>query len=132
MIIGILGPDPFGGWLRDAVEGERSNGRGIVVRQLTRIDRGDECHVVFIARSEMAALPRILAALAGRPVLTVSNIPDLARLGGMVEFVDERARIPFRINHLRAKSAALEISAKLLRPAEVITTGPRSLPGRVD
>jgi hypothetical protein len=117
IVIGVLGDDPFGGALDQAVAGERVNGRPIVVRRLKSVADASVCHILYISSSEAAQLPQILSALKGRNVLTVSDLDHFVRSGGMIRFVlvDEHVRL--LINARAAQAAGLTLSSKLLRAA---------------
>ena len=117
IVIGVLGDDPFGGALDQAVAGERVNGRPIVVRRLNSIGDAAACHILYISASESPQLPRILSTLKGHSVLTVSDLDHFVQSGGMIRFVliDEHVRL--RINARAAQAAGLTLSSKLLRAA---------------
>ncbi len=116
----ILGDDPFGSFLDDTVRGERIAGRDLVVRRYR--DAGDTagCQVVFVSRSESRQLGHVLASLAGRSILTVSDIADFAQRGGMICLAEQDQHLRLRINLDAAQAAGLTISAKVLRIAEVV------------
>ncbi|MDB6168310.1 MAG: YfiR family protein [Verrucomicrobia bacterium] len=120
LVIGVIGQDPFGRLLDEVVRGERMNGRTLTIRRFAQVQDVDACHILFVARSEEARLGAILESLKNRPILTVSDIPEFAKRGGMIEFMQEKDRIRLRIALQRARSESLEISAKLLRPAEIV------------
>ncbi|MEO6005081.1 MAG: YfiR family protein [Opitutus sp.] len=120
VIVGILGRDPFGSFLDNVVEGERIENRSIVIRRFATVRDIGACHILYISTSENERLDEILRALSNRHVLTVSDMQDFAHRGGIVQFLPDRERIRFRINLQRAKDSRLELSAKLLRPAEVV------------
>lgn len=122
IVIGVLGDDPFGQGLDRAVRGERVNNRPLVVKRITRLDSPVNCAALFISRSERHRVGEILERLKGQPVLTVSDIPQFAELGGMVGLVSEGGKIRLRINVDVAKAANLAISSKLLRPAQIVST----------
>lgn len=119
-VIGVLGSDPFGDALREAVSGERVNQRSFTVQHYERVEDIAACHVLFISQSESGQLERILPNLKNRPVLTVGETEDFAKRGGMIRLVNENNRIRMRINVESAQSAGLIISSKLLRPAEIV------------
>jgi hypothetical protein len=121
-VIGVLGADPFGSALEAAVRGETLNGRSFVVERYRSVTEIRHCQVLFISRSEEAHIGEISAALAGRSILTVSDIEGPAQRGVMIRFVAENNRIRLRINVDAAKAAGLSISSKLLRPAELVTS----------
>jgi hypothetical protein len=53
----------------------------------------------------------------------VSALEDSTKYGVMVQFATENNRVRLRINVDSAKAAGLTISSKLLRPAEIVTSG---------
>lgn len=123
IVIGVLGDDPFGGALDQAVAGERVNGRPIVVRRLQGIGDAAGCHVLYISASEAAQLPQILSALKGHNVLTVSDLANFAQTGGMIRFVLVDQHVRLRINARAARQAGLTLSSKLLSAAAPAAPG---------
>jgi hypothetical protein len=123
LVIGILGEDPFGKYIDEAVRGERVNGRPIAIRRISRPEDAASCQILFISRSEAGNLPGILSLLKGKNVLTVSDIDGFSHGGGMIRFVMENNKVRLRINIDAARAAGLRISSKLLRPSEVVSKG---------
>ncbi|HEY2464080.1 MAG TPA: YfiR family protein [Steroidobacteraceae bacterium] len=119
-VIGIMGTDPFGARLDEAVRNEQVNGHALTVRRIHSVAELDNCQILFIDRSEIARLGQILAALDHHSTLTVSQAEDAAQRGVMIQFATENSRIRLRINVDSARAAGLTISSKLLRPAEII------------
>lgn len=117
IVIGVLGQDPFGGALDQAVAGERVNGRPLLVRRLSNVADAADCHILYISSSETQRLPRILNALKGHSVLTVSDLDRFTQTGGMVGFVIVDEHVRLRINAGAAQAAGLTLSSKLLRAA---------------
>ena len=122
-VIGILGTDPFGPSIDDAVRGEKVNGRPIAIRRFNRVEDAEGCHILFIGKSEASQLGAILSALRGRSILTVSDAQDYCSRGGMIELYTDRNKVRLRVNPKAAKEAGLSISSKLLRPAQIVDTG---------
>jgi hypothetical protein len=123
LIIGVLGDDPFDGFLDDTVRGEKLNHRPFVVQRYRRVEDVDGCQVLFISRTNPDQLGHIMAVLKGRSILTVGDTEGFYQGGGIIRFVTEKNRIRFRINVEAAEAAHLVISSKLLRLAEVATPG---------
>lgn len=122
LIIGILGEDPFGGFLDATVQGEHRGERPFEVRRYQRVDDVHTCDILFISQSENDGIGEILASLKTRPILTVSDGPRFAERGGMIHFVTDRNRIRLRINLGAAQAANLTISSKLLRVGEIVAS----------
>lgn len=123
LVIGVLGEDPFGAYLDETVRGETVNGRPLIVARYRRIQEIGDCQMLFISRSETERLEQILASLVGKPVLTVGDVEEFARRGGMIDLATVSGKIQLRINLEAAKAARLTMSSKLLRPAKVVPGG---------
>jgi hypothetical protein len=120
-IIGVLGTDPFGRALEETVRHESVGTHRIVVERFSRVENARGCHILFISASERENLGPILSALDGRPVLTVGDLDDFAARGGMVHmYRNAENKIRLRINLAAVKNNQLQMSAKLLRVAEVL------------
>jgi hypothetical protein len=74
-------------------------------------------HVLFVSADLERAVPDILAAVRGQPILTVGESPGFCEEGGMIRFhiVDNKVR--FEVNLTESEKANLKISSKLLRLA---------------
>jgi hypothetical protein len=123
LIIGVLGMDPFGAYLDETVRGATVNNRPLIVQRYGRVEDINTCHILFISRSETDRLEQILASLRGRQILTVSDAEDAALRGVMIRMITVENKIRLRINLEEAQAANLKISSKLLRPAEIVTSG---------
>jgi hypothetical protein len=120
LVIGILGDDPFGPYLDETVRGEKVNHRSLTIQRFRPETSPQNCHILFISRSERERAAQIISSLKSRGVLTVSDIEGFAELGGMIELVTEKSKIRMRINLEAVRAAKLKISSKLLRVAEVM------------
>jgi len=120
-IIGVIGKDPFGSALDDVVNAQNVRGRSILIRKLNRPEDALRCEVLFIASSEQSNLPQILAALRGAPVLTVGDMDQFAKQGGMIGLVTtEDNLVRFEINRAALDRAGLKAPSQLLRLATLV------------
>jgi YfiR/HmsC-like len=119
-VIGILGKDPFGPDLDAVVRGEAIDNRPLVIERYRSIDELHNCNILFIGRTEMTQLPRILEVLKGRSILTVTDAEEGDPRGVMIRLVTRSSHIRLRIDVGAAKASNLVISSKLLRPAEIV------------
>jgi hypothetical protein len=119
IVIGVLGDDPFDGYLDATVRGETVAGRSLVVRRYRRAEEIDACQVLFISRSEADRLDQAFSRAKSRSILTVSDADSFIERGGMVAFVLDNGHVRLRINADAARAAGLTISSKLLRVAEI-------------
>ena len=111
----VVGEDPFGPLLDDAARDQRVNGRAIALHRLRAVDRerAAECQILFIGGGADQPAHEALQALAGLPVLTVSD-PARGARGGMIQFVLQGGRVRFEVDQALAGQSGLKISAKLL------------------
>lgn len=116
----VLGQDPFGPTLDSTLAGESLDGKPVVVRRISRAQDVGDCRIMFISSAEENHLKQILAALEKTVVLTVSDMPDFSRRGGMIQFVLEGSRVRFEINLASAEAARLIVSAELLKVAATV------------
>jgi hypothetical protein len=122
LVIGVLGDDPFGPYLDEIVRGEQVNNRRLTVRRYRRPEDIGACQVLFISRSEDKNLGKVLTAVKGSDVLTVSDADAFASRGGMIQLATEKGKIRLKINMDAARASSLTISSKLLRSAEIVAS----------
>lgn len=120
IVICVLGRDPFGPILDDTVRGKSLGPRRFDVRRIATAAKADGCHIVFIAASELGELDAVLAALRGKPVMTVADIEDAARRGAVLSFALRNGRVRFIINDNAAKRAGLVLSSQLIKVASAV------------
>lgn len=111
----ILGRDPFGGALDSTLAGETIDGKPVLAKRISQPQESAGCRIVFISGSEEARLKEILAAIDKSSVLTVSDMPQFSRRGGMIQFVLEGSRVRFEVNLTNAQNAGLTLSSELLK-----------------
>jgi hypothetical protein len=120
-IIGIIGKDPFGQVLDDAMRGQRVDGRAVVVKRFVEIKESVNSDILFVASSERANLQSIFSVLRKSPVLTVSDLELFAERGGMIGLITEQSRVRFAINVEAFERVGLKPGSPLLRLARLVT-----------
>ena len=74
-----------------------------------------KAHMVFFLESyKNPDLPKVLAQLKGKPVITVGEEKNFITLGGDINFVQKGTKIKFQINPGSTEKADLKISSRLL------------------
>jgi len=119
LIIGIIGDDPFGSLLNEAVEGEKYHNRPIRIDHFRTPGDIKRCHLLFVSHVGAGRVDPILAAVAGKSVVTVSETEDFLNRGGMITLTTEQNRVRLRIKPAALQAANLAVSSKLLRVAEI-------------
>jgi len=121
----ILGDDPFGGVIDQAVQGRRSQGRIVTVRRIESDERAYSCHLVFVTDESWNRRRTLVANLTSRGVLTVGNSAQFGREGGVIGFVISNETVRFVINEAAMERSGLRISSRMLSLAQQVhkTTG---------
>lgn len=119
-VIGVLGNDPFGAVLDEVVAGEMIKGSPLQVRRLKSLAEIEGCRILFVSRSGTPPIHEVMAAVQGRPVLTVADNEHFAAGGGIIGFSTHSGRLQLHINAEAARASGLSISSKLLRVSKVL------------
>jgi hypothetical protein len=120
VVIGIVGHDPIVDVLEKTIAGKTINGRAYRVKVFASADQIDHCDVLFLPRAGAQQAQSVMTAIAGKPILTVSDIENFSSQGGMVEFLLIDDMLKFDINLAAAEKNGLRISSELLRVAHQI------------
>ena len=120
----VLGQDPFGSALDAVLRGETIGGAPIVARRIPKPQDAMSCRVLFISTSEENQLEEVLAALDKTSVLTVSDIVQFAKRGGMVRFFLDGNKVRFEVNLPAAQRVGLNLSSELLKLAVAVRRAP--------
>lgn len=108
----------------DALDGLAGNrvvdGHPLSPRRVAAGDALDSCTVLFIGRAASGDAPAMLARVAGRRVLTVSDVERFTELGGMIELYIEGDRMRFAVNLPATRASGLTLSSQLLSLARIV------------
>lgn len=117
LVIGVLGPDPMVAVLEKTVAGKRLANRPVEVKQFNSAGQIDRCDILFVPHSASKRAQGVLVAVAGKPVLTVSDREGFSSGGGMIEFLLIDDSVRFAINNAAVEQAGLKLNSELLRVA---------------
>ena len=117
----VLGRDPFGPALDAAVTGETINRAPLTAKRIPTPQDAANCRVLFISSSQDGDLKSVLAALDKTAVLTVSDMPQFVKRGGMIQLVLDASRVRFAVNLAAAQRVGLTLSSQLLKLAVPFT-----------
>ena len=120
IVIAVLGKNPFGDALENAVKGRLVNNRPIQVRFIESAAELPGAHIVFVAPGAENLLPDDATARHG--LLTVGESAGFAADGGIIRFVLADEKVRFEINQRSGEQAGLKLSGQLLKLATVIRT----------
>lgn len=113
----LLGPNPFGKALSEAIAGKSLGERKFALRQIADFSQAATCQMVWVGAQRKHALD---APLCG--VLTVGDTDGFAASGGVIGFKVDGGKIKLEINLDAAEQSQLRISSKLLSLAQIVKT----------
>lgn len=123
--LAVLGKNPFGSAM-DEVAAKSPPESEFQIKYCGGVGCAQGSDTVFIAGENMNAssVQLMLTELYGKPVLTISDMPGFADMGGMIELQHINGKLTFRINLAAASRGNLHISAQLLQLGDVIGVKP--------
>ncbi|WP_353238593.1 YfiR family protein [Limnohabitans sp.] len=103
-----------------SLQGQKIRDREVRVRKVsTPLDtRG--CHVLFVSEMVRDVTPAQLYNSGSAAVLTISDMPDFNKRGGIINLVRQENRIGFEIQLRYAREQRLQIGSPLLDLARVV------------
>lgn len=118
----VVGKNPFGNTLQQLNQASDPASR-LQLKFLSSTQKAENCHFIFISKSERRRVASILQQLQNQPLVTISDIHDFARSGGMIELSltsppDNQLNI--LINRPAASRQGIEFNAQLLRLATLV------------
>jgi hypothetical protein len=91
--------------------------------EVRRVRAGSDlnsCQLLYVAGSEAAHLPEVIAAVAGRPILTVADSAGFADKGVLINLFQDDKLMHFEINLPAVKRSKLTFSSQLLRLGRLV------------
>lgn len=119
--VGFVGADALADGFEKNVTGKNANGRDFAVKKLTGADGAAGCQIVFVGDASQAAA--VVAAVKGKPVLTVGESDGFASVGGMINFVDNGGKVGFDLDLGAINAGGLKLNAKLQQIARNVKGG---------
>ena len=121
--LAILGDDSFIETLM-TIDNKIASGRAISIKNYGAVSEINQCHILYIGKSEKNNLNTILKKLQNKPCLTVSNIDGFASRGGMINFILVNNKVRFEINLQTTRNSDLKVSSRLLKLATIVGETP--------
>ena len=124
IVIGVVGAEDVYAQLRTLLPGRTVQGRPLSARRVSAGDALDGLHILFVGRDAGGLRNGWIDALAGRPVLTVTETPEGLDRGSALNFVMIAGKVRFEASVPAAERARHKLSARLLAVAERVVSEP--------
>jgi len=121
--IAVLGADPVATDLQQLLPGSRIKGLPAQVRRIHGVQELGDCQLIFVGADQRDSLRAVLAKIATRAVLVVTDQEKGIDAGGSVNFVLVDNRVRFEVSLPAAQRSGLRISSELLSVALRVQVG---------
>ncbi|MDQ3070971.1 MAG: YfiR family protein [Acidobacteriota bacterium] len=121
LVLCVVNDPDVGQSLAELTKGRVLDGHALVVWTLKPDSSAlAACRLLFLSGLDSTRSKALLESLAGRPILTVSDLGRFAEGGGVAGFFEERGSMRFAINLDAARRASIQLSSKLLSLARIV------------
>ncbi len=114
----VLGANHLGNVLEQNLRNKKAGERAFAITELSAAQLNDakSCNIVYISADEEARVKEITTALSGLPVLTVGEVADFSKSGGMIGLASAPGgKIAISIQKTLIGSANLQVREQLMR-----------------
>lgn len=112
--------DHTNGTVADAFRDKQIVYRSVQVLSFDSLQEIDSCQLLYIGDSDRENREKALAAVNGKPILTIGESDGFAEQGGMINFYVDGDRVLFEINVDAVNQAGLTASSRLLSLARIV------------
>lgn len=116
----LFGPDPFGQLLDLKVKNQMTHNRSLTVERINHLSHLSRCHILYLNVSQHSQLTEIFEIIKNYPILTVGDMKNFIRAGGMVNFFNENNKVRLAINPKALNKVQLKPAADLLRLSVIV------------
>lgn len=119
-VISIIGRTPLTNNLEQIYSIQKINNKKVAIKRISNLYEIENSHILVIAESERKNLQNILSLTKNLPVLTVSEAPNFAEKGVLINFYEENNKLRFEINETAVLQSPLQMSFYLLNSAKIV------------
>jgi hypothetical protein len=114
LVICVIGQDPFGPILDQAIRGESVQSHPLQVARPSAAQEYGNCHIAFLSQAMAGPLDDLLEKHMPTHTLTVGDHESFLQQGGMINFALAESKVRFVVNTAALQRASFEVSSKLL------------------
>jgi hypothetical protein len=94
--------------------GTKSKGtQKIVIKEFSSASEVTDCHVIYIGKGKSGSLEDVLAKIAGKSTLIITDKAGLGKKGSGINFKNVGGKLKFELNQAAISKAKLKISSQL-------------------
>jgi hypothetical protein len=115
----VIGDDQMAEYLTLNLRNQSIGSRRSVVKSALATGELTSCNIIYVGRSSKKSAPVVMQAVAGKPILLVSEFPELGDRGMAINFFLDEERIRFEVHLGALEKAGLKVSSRLLNVARI-------------
>ena len=119
-VIGVIGEDDVFGTLTQWYGAKSKGSQKIVIKKFNSPSDISGCHVLYVGSKSSGDFDAILAAISGKPTLTVTDRAGLGKKGSCINFKTVGGKLKFELNQAAVTGANLQVSSQLTGMAILI------------
>ncbi len=121
-VIGIIGDSKISELIAAMVNSKKATGNGYIIeiKNYSSVEEIKDCNILFVSESSIGSLSEICEHTTSDPVLIVTDSPEMANQGSIINFVDKNGKIKFELNEDNASSRGLIVSGSFASLAIII------------
>ncbi|WP_353571033.1 YfiR family protein [Candidatus Albibeggiatoa sp. nov. BB20] len=119
LIVCLMGKDPFGDAL-NSIKKKKVKKRPLEFMMNITLSDISQCNILFVTQAAQDLLTNILPNTENQHILTVGDVPEFAKQGGMVNLLKNGERVAIEINLKAVKASNIVISSRLLTLAKIV------------
>lgn len=121
LVIGILGPDPFGKYLDLIAQKRKIHHKQIVIKRFANWDEYQPCDLLFVSKNaDPRSVEQAQSAAGTESVLMVGEVEGFELHGGVFNmYLDESGKVGIKLNIDAAKRSNFRVDARLLQVCDI-------------
>ena len=116
-VIGVLGNSPINDFLYDMVSNKSVGGQKFVIKKFNSPEEVGKCHMLYIPSSKSRHFDDIMASMAGKSTLIITEKPGLGSKGSAINFIIQDGKVKFELNRATTEKFGLKVSNELAKLA---------------
>lgn len=118
--IAVIGENSFGPALVDLFTHAKVKNKEAEITFTNNISDLLDANLVFVSSSEKRRIEEILSAIAGKPILIISDSRGFCEMGTHINMYKDGAYIRYEINPSALEKSGLKVNSLLLTSAKIV------------
>ncbi|NOS90345.1 MAG: YfiR family protein [Cyclobacteriaceae bacterium] len=119
-VVGIIGEDDVYNTLKSYYDGKPKGAKKYSIRKLTGSEEAASCAVVYIGKNKSNQFENVKNAVAGKPILTITDSFNLGKKGSCINFKVIDGKLKFELNQTSVTASTLKVASQLSSMAIVL------------